>query len=496
MKRELVDVTKKSGFVFTGRIVGKLISFPSLIVITRLLGAEIYGEFVYIRNIVELIAFFTFLGIGDGIVAFIPKLSLNEKKREIGSLVSFSFLITLAISTILTFTIMISHRYVARFVLRNQELSTLLLVLAPLLLFNTFNNVSTGVFRGLQRAKPFVISGDIIVPAVFIVMFLILFYLGLRIYGLVIAAYTSMMASFIYRVYHLEKLNVFERIERDNVPLYRETLRFSLPLFLRGFLAIILQRTDRYMIGYYLNTKDVGVYDVALKIGTWSSIVLSSFNTMFGPMISRLYHGGELKKLEQMYKVITRWVVMSNLIAFSLIVIFRQELLQLFGKDFVLGETALLLVAIGQIVNSGVGSAGTINIMSGHPEYALYVNILAAALNIFLNILLIPRLGINGAAIATLVSLAAANITRLVMVYRNLHIHPYDSKYLKVFLCVGVAFLVVFFLNSIFHYHWIAQLISLSFLFLVIYGLGHYLMGFTDEDRMIVRFILSKLKQK
>jgi len=72
--------------------------------------------------------------------------------------------------------------------------------------------------------------------------------------------------------------------------------------------------------------------------------------------------------------------------------------------------------------------------MTGRPQYSLSINLTAAILNIALNFTLIPIYGITGAALASLITVAAANCVRVMLVYRTLKMHPYDWSYVKIFL--------------------------------------------------------------
>ncbi|WP_279401834.1 hypothetical protein [Piscibacillus salipiscarius] len=84
-----------------------------------------------------------------------------------------------------------------------------------------------------------------------------------------------------------------------------------------------------------------------------------------------------------MFKTITKWVVTVNLLAFGLILLLNEEIMLVFGYEFLFGSTALVLVAIGQVVNAGVGSAGQFLTMTGHPFLTMIINFMTVILNIF-----------------------------------------------------------------------------------------------------------------
>ena len=101
---------------------------------------------------------------------------------------------------------------------------------------------------------------------------------------------------------------------------------------------------------------------------------------------------------------------------------FPEPILRLFGPDFVTGAPLLRLLSIGQFINVATGSVGYLLMMTGH-ERTLRLNItLATAVNLWLCLWLIPKMGPFGAAIATAVPLALMNLLSAYFVYTKLRI--------------------------------------------------------------------------
>jgi O-antigen/teichoic acid export membrane protein len=247
-------------------------------------------------------------------------------------------------------------------------------------------------------------------------------------------------------------------------------------------------------IGYSISIEKVAVYKVAFQIATLSNFALTAFNVIFASVITSLYYKGEIAKLADLYKTITKWIVASNIMCFSIIVLFSQDILRIFGEPFVAGSTALILISVGQLFNVGVGSAGLINTMTGHPQYSLYISIGQSIVNIVLIVLLIPIYGINGAAFASFVAVGAANITRLRLVYRDLHIHPYNRSYLKVILSTVISYLIVLVLKNVVVMYWVPKLFLLSLIFVMVFGGATFLLGISENDKIILNKVLGKIK--
>jgi O-antigen/teichoic acid export membrane protein len=267
-----------------------------------------------------------------------------------------------------------------------------------------------------------------------------------------------------------------------------ELFLYSLPLLFSGLLFIVMTKVDVFMIGFFLTEKWVGIYNIAIRIGTLSMIVLVAIRTVFSPVISRLFHDKNMKELENLNKTITKWIFSANLVLFFLVLIFNTEIMEIFGNEFLAGSLALIMVTGAQTIRSSIGASGLIIMMTGHSFYDFIINLLSVLIHIVLNLILIPKIGINGAAIAILVSFFINSILKLLFVLKVHKIHPYSKEYFKVIVISIIPFVVIFSLKNIIHIHWIV-FVSL---FLIIYGVIYFFLGLSKDDKII----LEALKRK
>ncbi|SEP76285.1 Membrane protein involved in the export of O-antigen and teichoic acid [Virgibacillus subterraneus] len=495
MNKELTNVTKQSGIVFTGKLISLIFGLLFNFVAARFLGAEVYGEFMYILAFIGFFPLLAMMGLQQGLVYFIPKFNENKEMDKRNSIVTFSFLLVFLISLTMSLLIFINSDFIAENLLNKPDLSNLIKLMSPLIIFTTLIQLSKGAFQGIKRIKYFVINRDILIPVLKILVLLITVLIGFRTYSLAVAFHVGTIVGTIYLLTGIYKQGLFSRIRLGESSRYKELFKFSLPLLLTGYLGLISQKTDIMMIGYFLSEDQVGIYNIALRIGTLSSFILVAFNTMFAPTISSLYNKSDIDTLANMYKVITKWVVGVNLIAFALILLFSEEIMRVFGSEFIAGSTALILIAVGQVMNAGVGSAGFILIMTGNTLYVMYINFITVILNITLNFFLIPIYGIEGAAFASLISVLIVNILRLILVYKIHKIHPYDASFLKLIMTFIISFVIIYLLNSWLSLIWFNQLIGLSIVFILMFCFIYYYFGFSKEDNVILNSVIKKIKK-
>ncbi len=431
MNQALAHVGKKSLIVSIGNVLGKVFSFFFAIVVGRLLGAKSYGEYIFITSFLSFFVVVSHAGLNNGIMHFLPRyLKIEDTRKQIGQFVlTFSALASLFLCLLL---FVFSHS-IATYILGDPQYRHTLLILIPSVFLLALEHTMLSIIRASKRIKEVVYVNNLIIPLSKLTL-LVLFYFALdvrSIYSLIVPYYLYSAAVLIYLFFRLKK---YRLIGSWSCPLalYKDMLRYSLPLMLSGIIMVLTTHIDQFMIGYYLASAQVGIYRVASQFAVLTSIAYISLRTTIDPVIADLYHQKKWTELKEMYVVSTKWVSLINLFIFGLFFVFATDLLGLVGREFVSGSTVLILIALGQIVNSLTGTAANINNMTGHPRYALYTKLVVVFGNISLNIWLIPLWGINGAAIATMISLMVSNGMNLAFLYHHLRIQPYNRSYLKI----------------------------------------------------------------
>ena len=204
----------------------------------------------------------------------------------------------------------------------------------------------------------------------------------------------------------------------------RRWLQVALPLMFIDGSFLILNQTDTLIIGSLLGSTEVGIYSAALKTAAWVSFVLISVNAIAAPMFATLHAQGDRQGLQRLVSGIARWMFFPALLVAGGLVLFAEPILSLFGKEFGAAKPAMAVLAIGQLVNVGAGSVGNLLNMTGHQNQCAKVVGCCAILNLLLNWISIPYLGILGAAISTAISMSLWNIWMNAMVVKHLGVNP------------------------------------------------------------------------
>jgi len=240
---------------------------------------------------------------------------------------------------------------------------------------------------------------------------------ALLIHGLVVGGLVLIQRL---RISHL--LRRIARAARER-HLTRKWLRLSLPLLLTAGAIILLSNTDIIMLGLFKTTEDVAVYYVAAKIASSVSFPLAAVNMIAAPLVSEAYLNGGRSEIQRLATRIARMSFWPALGAVLILATFSNQILSLFGTEFVRAKLILIILMVGYLVNSGAGTVGTFLDMTGHQDSTAFVFGISAILNIILNSFMIPLLGAVGAALSTASIMIIWSVWLHVLVTKHLQIN-------------------------------------------------------------------------
>ena len=217
-------------------------------------------------------------------------------------------------------------------------------------------------------------------------------------------------------------------------------MRFALPLGAAELMNAILQRANIFILSAYAGPVSVAVFAAAEELGRSVVGMRYAFDSVAGPMIAEALYQGDRERLRYNLALMTRWVASASApIALTLLAL-REPLLWLYGPGYVGGTTAMALLVFGHLINGVLGLSAGVMVMAGRSGVFFWNNFVAAAVNLGLSFVLIPRYGVTGAAVASLISTAVLLGALVLQSYRIVGVHPFDRALAKPFLAAGVAF--------------------------------------------------------
>ena len=489
---ELTRTAKGAGTIFIGILFGRGMNYLYYVYVAKFIGLSQFGVYSFGLAVFNIVMTISLLGLNNGVLRFVALYNgTNDAVRVKGTIFS-ALKIVLLTGSLVTISLALSSEVISNEVLHNGKATVVLILFAVSIPFFAVSSIVIASIQALQVMKYKVLVESVFKIVLMFILTAFFFLLDLRLSGVLYAYIITGILEVILSLHFLKKL--FPLFDRD-INSEHETKRllsFSLPLFFVGFFFIGITRIDTLMLGYFKSVADVGVYNAAFRTAIFLSVFLNSFNAIFAPMISDLYNRKEMKRLETLFKTITKWIFTLSIPVFLLMFSFSKEILGIFGPQFVTGSGCLRILAAGHFINVLTGSVAYMLIMSGRPNITLLNTLTAFIASVLLNYLLIPPYGIFGAAVAYAITFGILNFVGLIEVYCLMKIHPYDLSYYKPFLATLILTLSGYLFKQNIGVNSLWFLILLAVCFVCFYVLILRLFGFEKEDEIV----FNKLKEK
>jgi O-antigen/teichoic acid export membrane protein len=268
--------------------------------------------------------------------------------------------------------------------------------------------------------------------------------------------------------------------------------RFSLPMSLNRLLLYGNNQTEVVILGIFGTLADVGIFGIARRLSVLIGSLLTSVTVLFNPVVADLHHANQTAELDHLYKTSTRWLLTLGLPICLVELLLPTQLLSVMGKGFSSGSTALIILAVGQLVNVGTGVTSNLQAMAGHAKTTLLNSLLFLAMSIALDLALIPSFGVVGAAIAAATSTIVVNLLRLWQIYTRLGLLPYDRTFIRP-IAAAVPASVVSLLLPLSALSPKLELAIRVVVLGVVYLASLFLLGFETIDREIARAATAKV---
>lgn len=204
-----------------------------------------------------------------------------------------------------------------------------------------------------------------------------------------------------------------------------EFWRFTAPRSFAGFFQVGILWLDTLLIGALQSASSAGAYGAATRyitVGTFANLAVIQ---VLGPKLSELLTRHDRPGAQHVYQVATSWLMMLIWPFYLTLVVFAPAMLGILDQNSADTQAVLVILGLTMLVATGIGPVDVVLLMGGKSSYNLINTIAALSANVALNLLLIPRLGIAGAAIAWSVSILINNLAPLAEVWAMLRIHPF-----------------------------------------------------------------------
>lgn len=459
-----------------------LVGLVLLPLLTKTLGAHDYGIWAQVNVTVGLILPFTSLGL---VAAMIRFLAAQKNKEEIQeqfySVVSVLFMVNLIASlAVILFAYPLAMNFFdgAVQIVRIAGISILL------------TSVSA-VYLSLIRTFQQITRYSIFIMAETCSQVGLIAYLVLTGHGILSVVLSVLAIKLVVLLALFFSISSQIGIKRPHFSRLKEYLSFGLPMVPGGIAFWLVNLSDRYVIGFFLGVTSVGIYSAAYGIGNLPYLVVAVLTFVLFATLSQLYDEGRMNEVKTHLSYSLKYLL-AIIIPFVFGAVFLAEpVLRLFTTPEIAsqGHFIVPLVALAVSFLSVNNIISHILILAKKTKIMAPIWIAAAVLNIGLNIVVVPRMGILGAAITTLIAYSLALCVMSYYSFKEFNF-PIDWRFIiKSLFASGIMALVIWLM----HPQGSLATIVTVLVGVVVYGAAILLLrGFTREEFSFFRGLLRR----
>ena len=469
-------IVKSSVFVFIGILLSKILFYFYRIIIAREFGPTIYGTFSLALIVFLFVISISSFGFFEGLLRFVPLCRGTKKINNIRYIFKFSVWVLTLSSLFFGLILFFSSEFISINIFHEPNLVIFLKILAIALPFYVIASVLLCLIRGFEKIKVYSLISDFFQTLIKLIIFILFIFLGLKVSSIPLSYLVGVIAVFfvayIYCRYKLPDLFKKYILKKEmKIQIRKNFLLYSIPLVFSSILYDIFGYTDSLVIGLIKGPSSVGFYNAAFPIASLISFFPLLFLQILSPIITREFSRKKIDIIRELSKQVQKWILIINLPFFSLIFLFSGAFINiLFGSQYMAAEQTLRILSIGFLFYSMTQILENLILVIGKSKIFLINIIILSVFNLILNILLIPKYGISGAAFSTTISYILLSIILFFQVKNYINIIPIRRKMLQILISVAIPSIILFYVRQFFQIN-LVSMILLGFFFILLYVL-------------------------
>lgn len=483
--------------VFIGQMLGKGLRLGFRLGSSWLLSTSTYGLFVLAMSLAELAGRVGTLGFDRAALRFGAEERGRGDRAALRGTVRFALMVSAVTGVVAGVAMYFGAEWIAARFSKPDLQHAVELVAATVPAVAVALTAAAGL-QAAQRMRAYALVSFVIPSAVGVAGLALAFATGTEEVGACAAFSAGWILAALWGVRsaalggtRLRTPQAPDAAEGASGPRRAEMLRFAIIMLSYIGAAQLVSQVDRFMVGGLRSADEVGFYDAAAVVANHVPIFLTALNAVVFPKVGAAHHAGRPDEVKSLYQLETRWVTLLTVPLLLVVVTLGTPILSLWGPEFTVAASTVAVLAFAQTLNASAGPVGGVLMMTGHEKWVLANTALLGGLNAVGNYLLVPRLGIIGAAISTATAVVCWNAASLLEVWFLLKIQPYTRAYMKVVaagvIAVGVALALMFALPEAWA-GWVACPAGLA-----VYAALCQAFALQPEDRQLVDLIRKKL---
>ncbi len=448
-KSELGAVARGGVLNLVGAGTSSVANLVLVVLVTRGFDKSVAGVFFTATSVFLLGARIAELGTTTGLVYFISRFrSLGTAHRIRGSL-RIALLPVLVTSILAAVVAIFLAPDLAGWLVHGEpgDFATFLRILVVFLPLGAASDTLLSATQGLGTMRPMVAVEKVARPTAQVLLTVIAVVLGSRL-ALPFAWVVPYLPAAVMAAFWLRRLLRRAGVHSESHPTIEpgqvgEFWQFTAPRALASVVQLALQRLDIVLVAAIKGPVDAAIYTAATRFLVVGQLGAQAITTSVQPRLSQRLARHEKDATNNLYRTATGWLILVTWPLYLMCAVFAPYMTRLFGQGYTAGTTVVVLLSLTMLIATACGMVDVVLIMGGRTTWNLGNAVLALIVNITVDLLLIPHLGILGAGIGWSAAILVNNLLPLSQIAFVLGLHPFSRASLTAILVTGACFGIV-----------------------------------------------------
>lgn len=448
-RAELASVARGGMVTMLATIVSAVANLVLVVVVTHGMSRTRAGEFFALTSVFLVAETLCRLGADTSLVYFVARWRALGVRQLIRPGLRTAVVPTVVVAVIVAVLLAVFAPAVVDVAVKGGASASavpLLRVLAVLLPAAVLYDLVIGATRGFGRMRPTATVDKIARPVLQLALVSAVLAIGWRA-GIGLAWATPYLVCVVAAGWMLVRIGLPDRAPRRRGEIQQvvraEFWRFTTPRAAAGVAQVLMQRLDIVLVAALAGPSPAAIYTAATRFLVVGQFVNQAVTAPVQPRLSALLAAGDRTGARTLFRVSTTWLVLLSWPVFGASIALAPTYLAAFGHGYRDAVDVVVILSVSMLVASACGLVDSVVIMAGRTSWNLATTLLALAVNVIVDLLLIPGHGILGAAIGWCAAILVSNVVPLLLAWRGLRLHPMGRSLALAVLVCGVCFLAL-----------------------------------------------------
>ncbi len=433
---DLASLMRGGGIVFVGSLLSSITVFLINIILTHTLEVKEYGTFALITTIINIALVISSFGFGSILPKEISYFKEKKKSKKVREILGASLLILAINSTFVVLSLMLLSLF--------TSIGKYLFIASLSIPFSIIISWFIMSASGFKRVREKFLYSGILSSVVWLILVLIFAFFKMLLIWLFIAFTLSKIIVLILCLSDNFFRSIIKKLhEHINMQEAKRLAVTALPVFITNIVGILTMRIDTLIIAYFIGKEATGLYNIGNVLGVGFNIVFTSITFLFPAIAAKYIARKDFQGFNQFYKLIVRWSFVISLPFLTLVLLYPSEIIRIiFGSKYLPATPIIQWIALAYLFHILAGPNGLSLIILEENKVLFMLPFFSLLIATITNLILVPTLGINGAALSFFIVTLLSNTFVCIYLFKKYNTNPLSVDVVKSIIAVLISIII------------------------------------------------------